>query len=299
MDASETDDPSLVGEACHVVAEKNNGPRGQSELTASQRDKYANLLLLCNVHHKQIDDQPNTYTVEVLQQIKNGHEKWVKEQLAAYDEKKQKDDEIYAGYVDEWEERLALDEWKRWASKILFHGQPSLSTKIDKQLSELRDWLLSRIWPERYPALEEAFTNLRLVLQDFQNQFHEHAVKRGDEILQTEKFYKIDEWNKERYKRLANEFHIHVALVEDLMLELTRAANYVCDKIREYLIHSYRLKEGVLLIEAGPFMPDLHYKTYRVEYRANERVDRPYPGLDRFKENRFSRDVYFGEKNSA
>ena len=93
MDASEADDPSLVGEACHVVAEKNDGPRGQSELTAKQRDKYANLLLLCNVHHKQIDDQPNKFTVEVLHQVKNDHEKWVKEKLVTYDEKKQKDDE--------------------------------------------------------------------------------------------------------------------------------------------------------------------------------------------------------------
>ena len=299
MDASEADDPSLVGEACHVVAEKNDGPRGQSELTAKQRDKYANLLLLCNVHHKQIDDQPNKFTVEVLHQVKNDHEKWVKEKLVTYDEKKQKDDEIYADYVDEWEEKLDLDDWKQWASTILFHGQPSLSIKMDKQLAELRDWLLSRIWPKRYPALEDAFTNFRIVLQDFQNQFHEHVVKRGDEILQTEKFYKINEWNEERYNRLADQFHFHVALVEDLMLELTRAANYVCDKVREHLIHSYRLKEGVLLIEAGPFMPDLHHKTYRVEYHGDERIARPYPGLERFKEIRFSRDIYFGEKKSA
>src|SRR5690242_7377692 len=36
-----------------------------------------------------------------------------------------------------------------------------------------------------------------------------------------------------------------VALVEDLMLELTRAANYVCDRVREFLLRSYRIRDGL------------------------------------------------------
>lgn len=60
MDASETDDEAVVGEACHIVAQKEDGPRGQSPLTQEQRDKYANLILLCNVHHKQVDDHVQT-----------------------------------------------------------------------------------------------------------------------------------------------------------------------------------------------------------------------------------------------
>lgn len=299
MDESEIDDASLVGEASHIVARKPDGPRGKSTLTTAQRDKYANLLLLCNAHHKQVDDQPNQYTVEELHQIKREHESWVKESLAIFDEKKQRDDEIYAGYVDDWANMLSLNEWKIWASMILFHGQPSLRKEIDEKIPAARDWLLSRVWPKRYPELEDAFTNFRVVLQDFHNVFHEHALERGDGVLQTEKFYQIKKWDEERYRKLADEFHYHVALVEDLILELTRAANYVCDMVREYLVHSYRLREGVLLIEAGPFMPDLHHKTYRAEYRGEERIRRPYPGLQAFKDIRFTRDFYFGEKGET
>jgi hypothetical protein len=58
MDATETDDESIIGEECHIFARGKNGPRGNSTLTEEQRDKYSNLILLCSVHHKLIDDQP-------------------------------------------------------------------------------------------------------------------------------------------------------------------------------------------------------------------------------------------------
>lgn len=297
MDTSETDDESVVGEACHIVAQSPDGPRGESELTKEQRDKYANLILLCNVHHKHIDDQPGEFTVEKLHQIKVGHEKNVRDKLE-YDPAKQRDEEIYAGYVEEWERRLNLSEWSKWASWIMSSGQPSLSADMKTALEEIRPWLLSRIWPGRYPELENAFHNFRLVVQDFCLVFLDHAVKRGNDEWDTEKFYKIDEWNPERYRKLADKYEFHVALVEDLMLELTRAANYVCDAVRNNLMRSYRINEGVLLIEGGPYM-DFSYKTYRVEYRGHERTEKPYPGLEAYKEMRFERDLYFGEKPSA
>ena len=297
MDASETDDESVVGEACHIVAHSPDGPRGESDLTQEQRDKYSNLILLCNVHHKQIDDQPGEYPVERLHQIKTDHEKMVREKFD-FDPEKQRDDEVYAGYVEEWEQRLKLPEWDKWASSILSSGQPSLSDEMKAALEEIRPWLLSRIWPGRYPKLESAFLNFRLVAQDFCLVFLEHARKRGDYEWETDKFYRIDEWNPERYRALADEFEEHVDLVEDLILELTRAANYVCDAVRNDLMRSYRVKEGVLLIVGGPYM-DFSFKTYRVEYRGSERIDIPYPGLETYKSLRFERDLFFGAKPSA
>jgi len=81
MDASQTDDESLIGEACHIVAQSPSGPRGHSPLTPEQRDHYDNLILLCRNHHKQVDDQENTYTVQCLLDMKAAHEKWVRETL--------------------------------------------------------------------------------------------------------------------------------------------------------------------------------------------------------------------------
>ncbi len=93
---------------------------------------------------------------------------------------------------------------------------------------------------------------------------------------------------------LGEKYDYHVSLVEDLMLELTRAANYLCDQIRNGLFHSFRLNEGVLLVTSGPHS-DLSFKTYRVEYRKNELAEILYPGLKKFMTIRNSRDIHFGE----
>jgi len=78
MDETETDDSSIIGEEAHIVAQKEDGPRGVSDLTPEQRDKYDNLILLCSIHHKLIDDQPNCYTVEKIKKYKKTHEDWIK-----------------------------------------------------------------------------------------------------------------------------------------------------------------------------------------------------------------------------
>lgn len=293
MDASETDDESLVGEACHIVAQSINGPRGIADLTQEQRDKFANLILLCNVHHKVIDDQPTTYTVEQLLTTKANHELWVRRQLN-FDQQKQKDDEIYAEYVEDWAAQVRLNDWLNWTSWLLSGGQPSISLEMKDALEEVSTWLLSRIWPGRYPEIESAFQNFLHVTQDFCLVFKNHAKKFHNFQWQTERFYKIDEWDPARYKILFDKFEEHVDLVQDLVLELTRAANFVCDMVRQHLIRTFRLKEGVILTQGGPYM-DLTVRTYRVEYGEMERIDPPYPGLEMFKQVRFTRDRFFGE----
>jgi hypothetical protein len=69
MDASETDEESLIGEECHMIARVQNGPRGDSPLASESRDQYDNLILLYDLHHQVIDDQPNTYHVRALKEM--------------------------------------------------------------------------------------------------------------------------------------------------------------------------------------------------------------------------------------
>ncbi len=275
-----------------MVATSPDGPRGESPLTQEQRDKFANLLLLCNVHHKQIDDQPNAFPVSKLIELKTNHEQWVRTQLN-FDAQKQRDDEVYAGFVEEWANQICLDDWSNWASGLLCNGQPSISVEMLNRLDNVRTWLLSRPWPHRYNDLEAAFSNFRHVTQDLCLTFNEHAEKWGDDDWQTQKFYQIDDWNPDLYAKLGRTFDEHVDLISDLALELTRAANYVSDIVRRDLIPNYRMTEGLALIQSGPHM-DLSYKTYRCEYRGDERTLSPYPGLEAFKEIRIDRDIHFG-----
>jgi len=225
--------------------------------------------------------------------MKKTHEKWVLESLQEFDSEEQRDKEVYAAYVEEFASRADLNNWTAWSSGLFSSGYQSIAKKRYQDLTELRNWLFSRIWPQRIPELERAFTNFRTVLQDLQLTFGKHSEEFGADRLGTEKFYKIREWDPPRYKYLGDKYDFYLGLVEDLMLELTRAANYICDLVRRHLDPGFRLAEGVLIVETGMYM-DFTYHSIRTEYRKEERTETPYPGLTEFKEVRTTRDHHMG-----
>ncbi|WP_278718226.1 HNH endonuclease signature motif containing protein [Bacteroides caecimuris] len=71
-----------IGEECHIVSSKPNGPRHENGW--ENYDVYENLILLCRNHHKTIDDISNIllFPKESLISIKSKHETWVKEELS-------------------------------------------------------------------------------------------------------------------------------------------------------------------------------------------------------------------------
>ena len=80
----EASNPAIIGENCHIVAEKDDGPRGDPNVPVDERNSYSNLILLCRNHHKVIDDLENgakSFPVEKLRDMKLAHEAWVREQL--------------------------------------------------------------------------------------------------------------------------------------------------------------------------------------------------------------------------
>jgi len=215
--------------------------------------------------------------------------------------KKRQGEEIWAGYIDEWAHRCDLDGWTGWSSFVLGGDRPQMTVARDHELEELGPWLLGRIWPAGYPTVERAFANFRVVLQDFRNTFHKHAEKPtpDNDWLLTVKFYQIKEWDEERYERLGKAYSFHVALVQDLMLELTRAANLICDEVRSSIMPTFRLAQGRIMVESGPHLPDVSWRTFTVHYSPEEKGQlMPYPGLKAFKQARFARDRWFGDPKS-
>ena len=62
----------IIGEECHIISESPSGPRHKCGL--SNYDSYDNLLLLCRNHHKEIDDNVQTYSEDILRYMKTKHE---------------------------------------------------------------------------------------------------------------------------------------------------------------------------------------------------------------------------------
>lgn len=77
---SEKDDNDVnlnLGEECHIISSKTNGPRFKRDYQGNH-DDISNLILLCRNHHRMIDEQYETYSENILYQIKINHEHWVK-----------------------------------------------------------------------------------------------------------------------------------------------------------------------------------------------------------------------------
>jgi hypothetical protein len=80
-EGTELSDESVVGDEAHIIGERPTAARGRLGVGCDDLDEYDNLILLCKVHHKLVDDQPETYPVERLREMKGRHERWVDEQL--------------------------------------------------------------------------------------------------------------------------------------------------------------------------------------------------------------------------
>lgn len=75
------DRASIFGDIAHIVGYGKTGPRADASYPRDLLNKYENLILLCRNHHKPVDDQQSTYTIQELRQWKAQHEEWVRTSL--------------------------------------------------------------------------------------------------------------------------------------------------------------------------------------------------------------------------
>lgn len=114
LDAVSSDGRSTpIGEAAHIVAQSEMGPRGQSILGQKERESYLNLVLLCPTCHTTIDSDPVGYPVEKLHMLKAEHELRVQGTFTQYifeneDDNKRKSNDLSAivAFIMDWKEFL-------------------------------------------------------------------------------------------------------------------------------------------------------------------------------------------------
>ncbi|WP_144223713.1 HNH endonuclease [Mesorhizobium amorphae] len=97
-------DPSgvNVGEICHICAHRKRGARFDPAQSDEERHGYDNLLLMCRIHHKVVDDAPAIFTVEILRQMKVQH-------ATRHVRPERKSDEIYARMLIEPEQTISIE----------------------------------------------------------------------------------------------------------------------------------------------------------------------------------------------
>ncbi|EJL37540.1 hypothetical protein PMI01_00618 [Caulobacter sp. AP07] len=65
---------TMIGDICHIRAAEEEGPRFDDTMTNESRRGEANLVLMCAVHHRQIDGEVANYPAKRLETIKRDHE---------------------------------------------------------------------------------------------------------------------------------------------------------------------------------------------------------------------------------
>lgn len=74
-----TGEKSNFSNYAHIVASSANGPRGDRVLSSKLSNDENNIMVLCRDHHKEIDDFPEKYTVNILKDMKREHEEYIKD----------------------------------------------------------------------------------------------------------------------------------------------------------------------------------------------------------------------------
>ena len=70
-----TDDDNVFGELCHIEAASEGGPRYNANQSPDERISFENLIVMCTYHHKLVDKNKESFTVERLKKMKSDHEK--------------------------------------------------------------------------------------------------------------------------------------------------------------------------------------------------------------------------------
>lgn len=72
---------SIIGDEAHVRSATPYGPRHEPDYPANRLDRYENLILLCKIHHKLVDDNAEVFPTAELLDLKAKHERRVHEAL--------------------------------------------------------------------------------------------------------------------------------------------------------------------------------------------------------------------------
>jgi hypothetical protein len=294
---------SIVSQEAHIVADEESGPRGQSAFSKAERNSYANLILLCLEHHKIVDDDPRTFTVDVLLDMKSSHEAWFDSLRSPEEARAEARQMLMINIIDEWEERADIDHWRQWVSGFLWY-RLWIDDEVMDRLQQLSLWIYSRAWPDVFPTLPRVFENFSRVADDLRVAAELALTHRSDLPTGKEEHareyipdHKRHDMRHEFSEQAENESIAEAQWVRDLFgdlaLELTRAANWILDEIRIVLDPRYQADLGVLLVQREVSLASVYDRPrYLPQETAGDGY--PYEGVRAFLLVRDGKDMVLG-----
>ncbi|NGY93850.1 hypothetical protein F3K44_31265 [Bacillus megaterium] len=100
-----------------------------------------NLILLCRIHHKLIDDQYQTYDTELLHRLKSNHEKWISDNLRIDKEKEDKPIRLKRNIPEQLSRITSGKELFNIIDGAMGYAFDHEETKDDKELEGIIEFL--------------------------------------------------------------------------------------------------------------------------------------------------------------
>jgi tetratricopeptide (TPR) repeat protein len=121
----------VTGRICHIRARSPDGRRYDPEQSEKERHGFANLVLMCPMHHDVIDNDAETFTVEKLLEMKTRHE-------ARYAGGAEPNDAIARQFLLQFEVQVAGDVVLR--DKIVYEAGAAAPSSLHQLPADLPDF---------------------------------------------------------------------------------------------------------------------------------------------------------------
>lgn len=230
----------LVGDMAHIVGEKDSqkSPRGLFSLSQDDRNRYPNLILLCQEHHRIIDQDEEQWPIERLYMIKSDHEVWVSERLGRDIPEEQ---QIYFDFIDRVVFSLELSNWE-WLCDHLFRGimPPDFPEGIYQLDLEL--------FRSQLPGLDTDFeTSLRNLVGRARS-YVDHYMSNADidgsgtRIMGVKRYRETNDFGE--HGELLNEYNTWERNCTMLLFNLVKEINDFCTVVRKRLHPGFYIRKG-------------------------------------------------------
>ncbi len=238
-----------IGENCHIVGENKGSARYDSSFTDDEKCRYPNLILLCRNHHKIVDDDPITWTVEKLHEIKSAHEKWVEENISKDDIAEIRNEKWFSRRVVEITNSFNLYNWDIISNQLL---NGTVSKKLNDDLYDFYINIFRSNIPTSKKSLYDSIYDLAVRTYEFLQTYHMHSMLNNNTTCyMKDRFYRNRGVFNPNYDKDLHEFNKWEEKTIKLLFNITHALNIFAEQVRENLDSEYFFDEGKFVVYDG------------------------------------------------
>jgi hypothetical protein len=201
--------------------------------------------------------------------MKSQHEYWVETTLSeSHDLKTKASDIIYANLIDMTVEDCSFSTWENWIS-ILYSPSHKIKRDSYEKILKYTINMCRAIWPGKLLELESAlklFSNIMNIMLNF---YMKNADSKEDYYVE-DRSYKEHWLPDEIYKELSQNRRCWEEYLDELIIEVVKAANWLADLVRRDINPLFMATDGKFSLIGGPDN-NLFFYTSVPEYSIGEK----------------------------